>query len=156
MKNILISLFLIISTVSFSWEYSKKFRYDLGKNNQVLYQSVKSDYSKKRGLFLGMIDNDYLSINLSGDYKMGSIFSVKIYVDDKIVETVRMTAPSEKIISVAASEKIVNSFRRGHEAIIAFSHSKGVSVLKVDLDEFNNGYCKIKNKRYYHGVRNKK
>ena len=150
MRKILISLFLIVSTISFSWDYGKNFRYDLERNTQILIERAISNNSEERLVLFSMVDNDYLTINLIGDYKMGSVFDIKIYVDEEIVETVEMVAINEKNIQGTANKKIVNSFKNGNTAILAYGHSLGSSVIKVNLNGFSNGFKKIKNIKYYH------
>ncbi|UUV20085.1 hypothetical protein NRK67_17305 (plasmid) [Fusobacteria bacterium ZRK30] len=150
MKKILISLFLMVSTISFSWQYDKQFRYEYEKNVQMLSETVSSNNLNDKFIIFGMHDNDYLSIGLSGNYQTDSIFSVKIYVDDKIVETVRMVAGNKNMLVGIASKKIVNSFRNGNTAILAYTHNQGSSVIKVNLNGFSNGFNKMKNIRYYH------
>ena len=43
MKKILITLFLMISTISFSWQYDKQFRYEYGKDVQILSEIVSKE-----------------------------------------------------------------------------------------------------------------
>lgn len=151
MKKILIILFLIISTVSFSrgWEYNKQFRYDLEGNIQMIATLGQSQNSTFHTIGFSIVDNDYLTINVGGNYVVGSIFDVKIYVDNRKIESLRMVAANRLMLQGVASSKLVNSFRNGNEVIIAFSHSNGNSVIKVNLNGFSNNFRKIRNLKYY-------
>ena len=146
MKKILFGL-ILFSNLCFGWGYGKVFRYDLEKNIQVISQNeMQSEYIN---LYVFQVDDDVLCINLSGNYDIGSIFNVKIYVDDKKIDELSMLAINTKGIQYPLTEEIINAFKKGDTAILSFTHSDGASTYIFPLAGFTNAFNQINDISYY-------
>ena len=80
MKKILLGLFLL-SNLCYGWEYAKTFRYDLDANAQMIAQPEMQNMFPY--LIISQVGDGFSSVNLSGNYTLGSVFDVKVYVDGK-------------------------------------------------------------------------
>lgn len=150
MKKIIVLFFLILSTVSFSsgWEYHKEYRYDgEGELQQVFTTGISRDGYYPTVAFSSFKNND-LILSVGGNFKYRSRFTVKVYVDDRIIETLPMVASNNKFIQGYSSTKLVRAFKNGREAIIAYPHLEGNTVIKINLNGFENNFNKMRNFSY--------
>ena len=146
MKRVFIC-FMIISSLCFgSWEYDKQFRYDL-ESNMELVANLNTSFDQYLSFY--KFEDSPIFIGLSGYFEPGSEFIVKIYVDEKKIDEIKMQAFTNMSIEGMVSKKVIEAFKKGNKCVIAFLTNFGAVQSEFDLNGFTKTYNKIKQPKYH-------